>query len=163
MATQPQKAIIKGSSAVPGIYQLTIMTVEPIFAILGAVMTLHAPNQYQAGLTRNSHTYAPHTQFLFTQLSGGWLYFAFMEGVVLRLFDDLNLWRVVCAGMLLSDAAYMHGSAQAIGGWEVWLKYQEWTVEDWVIFWSTAPMVLVRILIVLGIGVRTSAKGVKAE
>ncbi|KAL0930362.1 uncharacterized protein CTRU02_214437 [Colletotrichum truncatum] len=164
MTAQP-RVPISASAAVPAIYQILFMTIEPIFALLGSVMTLHAPNQYLAGLTRNSHPYAPNTRFLFTQLSGSWLFFAFTEGVVLRLFDDLDLWRVVCAGMLLSDAAYCHGTAQAIGGWKVWLNYSEWTVEDYVIFYSTAPMVLVRILIVLGIGVKTSgaSKGVKRE
>ncbi|KAF9872324.1 hypothetical protein CkaCkLH20_10151 [Colletotrichum karsti] len=158
-----QREIVSGSASVPAIYQFIMMTIEPIFAILGSVMTIHAPNQYLAGLSRNAHPFEESTRFVFTQLSGSWLFFAFTEGVVLRLFDDLSLWRVVSAGMLLSDAAYCHGTAQAVGGWEEWLKYSNWTVEDYVIFWSTAPMVLVRILIVLGIGVRKTSKAVKAE
>ncbi|KAK2012831.1 hypothetical protein LZ32DRAFT_691589 [Colletotrichum eremochloae] len=149
------RATIKASAAVPGIYQLIFMTLEPIFAILGVVMVLHTPHQYLAGMTRNAVPYAPNTQFLYTQLGGGWLFFAFVEGVVLRLFDDLNLWRVVCAGMLLSDAAYFHSTAQAVGGWEVWLDRSTWTVEDYTVFCTTAPMLIVRILIVLGIGIRT--------
>ncbi|GKT61726.1 hypothetical protein ColTof4_02643 [Colletotrichum tofieldiae] len=148
------RATVSASAAVPGIYQFIFMTLEPIFALLGAVMVLHTPHQYLAGMTRNAMPYAPNTQFLYTQLGGGWLFFAFTEGVVLRLFDDLNLWRVVCAGMLLSDAAYCHGTAQAVGGWELWLDRSTWTVEDYTVFLTTAPMVIVRILIVLGIGIR---------
>ncbi|WQF85860.1 hypothetical protein CDEST_10874 [Colletotrichum destructivum] len=151
MATR--RRTVSASAAVPGIYQFIFITLEPIFALLGAVMVLHAPHQYLAGMTRNSMPYAASTRFLYTQLGGGWLFFAFTEGVVLRLFDDLNLWRVVCAGMLLSDAAYCHGTAQAVGGWEVWLDRSTWTVEDYTVFFTTAPMVLVRILIVLGIGI----------
>ncbi|GJD00543.1 NADP-dependent alcohol dehydrogenase-like protein [Colletotrichum higginsianum] len=151
MATR--KGTVSASAAVPGIYQFIFITLEPIFALLGAVMVLHAPHQYLAGMTRNAMPYAASTRFLYTQLGGGWLFFAFTEGVVLRLFDDLNLWRVVCAGMLLSDAAYCHGTAQAVGGWEVWLDRSTWTVEDYTVFFTTAPMVLVRILIVLGIGI----------
>ncbi|KAK1993108.1 hypothetical protein LX36DRAFT_693889 [Colletotrichum falcatum] len=148
------RAIVKASAAVPGIYQFIFMTLEPIFAMLGAVMVLHTPHQYLAGTTRNAVPYAPDTQFLYTQLGGGWLYFAFIEGVVLRLFDDLRLWRVVCAGMLLSDAAFLRSTAQAVGGWDVWLDRSTWTVEDYTIFLTTAPMLIVRCLIVLGIGVR---------
>lgn len=159
--TNPQ-GTISASAVVPGIYQIIFMTIEPIFAVLGAVMAIHTPNQYLAGVTRNAQPFVPSTQFLFTQLGGGWLFFAFTEGVVLRLFDDLNLWRVVCAGMLLSDAAFCHGTAQAVGGWEVWLDRSTWTVEDYAIFFSTAPMVIVRILIVLGIGIRVP-KGQKVE
>ncbi|KAK2031337.1 hypothetical protein LX32DRAFT_637324 [Colletotrichum zoysiae] len=147
------RTVVKASAAVPGIYQL-ILTIEPIFAILGSVMVLHTPHQYLAGMTRNEIPYAPNTQFLYTQLGGAWLYFAFIEGVVLRLFDDLNLWRVICAGMLLSDAAYFHSTAQAVGGWDVWLDRSAWTVEDYAVFCTTAPMLIVRCLIVLGIGIR---------
>ncbi|KXH65661.1 hypothetical protein CSAL01_09673 [Colletotrichum salicis] len=156
---------IKGSAAVPGIYRLIIMTLEPVFALLGAVMVLHTPNQYLAGMTRNAFAYEPNTQFIYTQLGGGWLHFAFTEGVVMRVFDDLTLWRVLCAGMLLSDAAFCHGTAQAVGGWEIWLDRSTWTVEDYVAFFTTAPMVLVRILIVLGIGISTpkEAKGKENE
>ncbi|OLN95795.1 hypothetical protein CCHL11_02747 [Colletotrichum chlorophyti] len=160
--TATSRAPISASAAVPMIYQFIFITLEPIFALLGAVMALHAPHQYLAGMTRDAQPYAPSTQFLFTQLSGGWLFFAFTEAVVLRLFDDLNLWRVVCVGMLLSDAAYCHGTAQAVGGWQMWLKIEDWTVEDWAVLLSTAPMVLVRIFIVLGVGIRTP-RGVKAE
>ncbi|KAK1979847.1 hypothetical protein LZ30DRAFT_596007 [Colletotrichum cereale] len=148
------RATVSAKAAVPGIYQFIFMTLEPIFALLGAVMVLHTPNQYLAGVTRNAIPYAPNTQFLYTQLGGGWLFFAFVEGVVLRLFDDLNLWRVVCAGMLLSDAAYLHSTAQAVGGWELWLDRSKWTVEDYIILYTTAPMLIVRVLIVFGIGVR---------
>ncbi|TDZ54262.1 hypothetical protein CTRI78_v006463 [Colletotrichum trifolii] len=156
---------LPASAAVPLLYQLVFMTIEPIFALLGAVMNLHTPHQYFAGVTRNAQPFTPNTAFVFTQLGGAWMYIAFVEGVVLRLCDDLKLWRLVCAGMLLSDAAYVHGTAQAVGGWDVWLRYSGWTVEDHVIFWSTLPMVLVRILMVLGIGVKTSrgGKGKKAE
>ncbi|EFQ32022.1 hypothetical protein CGRA01v4_08380 [Colletotrichum graminicola] len=152
------RGIVKASAAVPGIYQL-ILTIEPILALLGAVMVFHAPNQYLAGVTRNAMPYAPNMQFLYTQVGGGWLFFAFIEGVVLRLFDDLNLWRVVCAGMLLSDAAYVQSTAQAVGGWEIWLDRSTWTVEDYVVFWTTAPMLVVRCLLVLGIGIRMPKEG----
>ncbi|KAK2054345.1 hypothetical protein LY76DRAFT_235931 [Colletotrichum caudatum] len=147
------RVVVKASAAVPGIYQL-VLTIEPILAVLGAVMVLHTPHQYLAGMTRNQTPYAPDVQFLYTQLGGAWLYFAFIEGVVLRLFDDLSLWRVLCAGMLLSDAAYFHSTAQAVGGWDVWLDRSAWTVEDYSVFIASAPMLIVRCLIVLGVGIR---------
>jgi len=152
------RAIVRASAVVPGIYQF-IFTIEPILAILGAVMVLHAPHQYLAGMTRNAMPYTPDTRFLYTQVGGGWLFIAFVEGVVLRLFDDLSLWRVICAGMLLSDAAYAHGTAQAVGGWGIWLDRSLWTVEDYVVFWTTAPMLVVRCLLVLGIGIRIPKEG----
>jgi hypothetical protein len=91
---------------------------------------------------------------LYTELGGAWLYFAFVEAVVLRQFDDLRLWRLLCAAMLLSDVAYCHSVAQAVGGWGPWLVLSDWTVADHAVFWSTAPFALVRVLVVLGVGVR---------
>ncbi|KAF6806742.1 hypothetical protein CSOJ01_08645 [Colletotrichum sojae] len=143
------------SSAVPLAYQFLITTLEPVFALLGAVMTLHTPHQYLAGVTRNAVPFAEDTRFLYSQMAGGWLFFAFVEAVVLRMFDDADLWRFLAAGMLLSDAAYCHGSAQAVGGWAAWSDRGNWTVEDYVILGTTAPFVIARILLVLGVGVRT--------
>lgn len=162
MTTEPRRPI-KASSAVPLLYQVIITTFEPLLALLGAVMTLHTPHQYLAGVTRNAAPFVESTRFLYTQMAGGWLFFAFVEAVVLRVFDDLDVWRVLSAGMLLSDAAFCHGSAQAVGGWAAWSDRGNWTVEDYVVFWTTAPMVLARVLIVLGVGVRTKRPGTKTE
>jgi hypothetical protein len=58
--------------------------------------------------------------------------------------------------MLLSDLAYIHSVAEALGGWHEWLQVQNWTAEDWVVTITTYPFVLSRIAIVLGIGLRES-------
>lgn len=87
-------------------------------------------------------------------MGGSWLYFAFVEAVVMRLFDDVRLWRLLCAGMLLSDAAYCHAIAQGVGGWTAWGDIKAWTREDHTVFWATVPLVLVRILVVFGIGLK---------
>jgi len=131
-----------------------LTTIEPLLAVLGALLTFRNPGEYISTMTRNSATFTANTTFLYTQLGGGWLYFAFNEAVVLRLFDDLRLWRILCIGMLFSDVAYCHGVAQAAGGWAAWSTLGSWAREDWVVFWTTAPMVFVRILIVFGIGMK---------
>lgn len=73
--------------------------------------------------------------------------------------NSLFLWRVLCAGMLTSDTAFFFSMAQGVGGWGHYLALGEWTAEDWAGFVGTAPMVLTRILIVLGIGLRKGATG----
>ena len=67
-------------------------------------------------MTRALGTFRADTRFLYTELAGAWLYFAFVEVIVLRLFDDLRLWRLLCLGMLLSDVPYFYSTAQAVGG-----------------------------------------------
>lgn len=158
----PQKSPAKAS--VPYIYRLILLTVEPLFAVMGSALVLVDPSTYLGSITRHSIAFAPDTTFLYTALGGSWLYFAFVEAVVLRLFDDLALWRVLCLGMLLSDFAFCHSTAQAVGGWSAYVKIGDWTAEDWVAFATTAPMVLTRVLIVLGAGVKRSpTAAVKGE
>lgn len=146
---------ISAKTAVPFIYRLIILTIEPIFAVMGSMLVFRDPAMYAGSVTRHSVTFTPDTAFLYTGLGGVWLYFAFVEAVVLRLFDDLFLWKVLCAGMLISDFAFFFSMAQGVGGWAHYLALGEWTTEDWMALVGTAPMVLTRILIILGIGLRT--------
>lgn len=161
MASSPS-----AKAALPFIYRLIILTIEPVCAVMGSIMVIRDPAKYAGITTRHSLTFTPDTAFLYTGLGGSWLYFAFIEAVVLRLTDDLFLWRVLCFGMLFSDFLFIHSMAQAVGGWQVYSKLAEWTAEDWVCMAATAPMVLSRIFIVLGIGLRHDTKsrqGLKAE
>lgn len=158
----PQKTSAKAS--VPYFYRLILLTIEPLFALMGSVLVLIDPGTYLGSITRHSVAFTPDTTFLYTSLAGSWSYFAFVEAVVLRSFDDLALWRVLCAGMLLSDFAFCHSTAQAVGGWGIYVNVWDWTPEDYVAFATTAPMVLTRILLVLGVGLkRPSTRAVKGE
>lgn len=154
-------ATISAKASLPFTYRLILLTIEPFCAVLGSLLVFRDPETYATSVTRHAVHATPDTTFLYTALGGAWLYFAFVEAVVLRLFDDLQLWRVLCAGMLLSDFAFLHSTAQAVGGWEVYVRVGEWTGEDWAALVSTAPMVLTRILIVLGIGIRRAGMGGK--
>ena len=145
---------VSASSSIPFIYRLVLTTIEPVFAASGALLAFRNPGGYLSTMTRSSASFAPSTTFLYTELGGAWLYFAFVEAVVLRRLDDLRLWRYLCAGMLLSDVAYCHSAAQAVGGWAAWALLSDWRSDDWLVFITTAPMVLVRILIILGVGIR---------
>ncbi|OIW33040.1 hypothetical protein CONLIGDRAFT_651819 [Coniochaeta ligniaria NRRL 30616] len=149
-----QPAITSTAATLPSIYRLTLTTLEPLFALNGALLAFFNPQSYLSTMTRDTATLTPGTRFLYTELGGAWLYFAFVEAVVLRQFDDLRLWRLLCAAMLLSDVAYCRSVAQAVGGWGQWVVLSDWTAADHAVFWSTAPCALVRVLVVLGIGAR---------
>lgn len=125
---------------------------------MGSIMVFSDPASYVGRVTRHLVPFTPDTAFLYTSLGGAWLYFAFVEAVVLRVTDDLFLWRVLCFGMLLSDFSFVYSLVQAVGGWGVFSDLAGWTVEEWADMAATAPMLLVRILIVLGIGFRSDTK-----
>ncbi|KAL2200768.1 hypothetical protein P885DRAFT_74604 [Corynascus similis CBS 632.67] len=147
------------STSLPFAYRLTLLVLEPLFALNGALMVFRDPTGYAAGMTRDlelaSRAYDPRANgFLYTQLGAAWLLFAFNEAVVLRLVDDLRIWRLLCWGKLISDVAFVISSAQAVGGWESFVQFGVWSAFDWAVFVSTFGPMLVRVLVVLGIGVR---------
>ncbi|SPO02233.1 uncharacterized protein DNG_04906 [Cephalotrichum gorgonifer] len=148
----------KATAAIPYAYRFALTTLEPLIALGGIHQALSAPQDYLSIMTRSSVTYDPATQFLYTELAGAWLFLVFLEVLALRQLDDLRVWRWICTGGLLQDALYAWSVAQAVGGWDVWLDVAGWGAMDWLVFCSTAPSLIARLLIVLGVGV-----GVKQE
>jgi hypothetical protein len=143
------------SASIPVIYRFLLLNIEPFFAFGGVLLLALAPTMYTGTMTRHTlTTIQPASEFIYTELLGGWLHFAFTEGIVLRLVDDYRVWRLLCMGMLLSDAAYVHSCAQAIGGWGVWVQVGGWTVDEWVVTLTTWPFLIARLAIVSGVGMR---------
>ncbi|KAK4125583.1 hypothetical protein N657DRAFT_642324 [Parathielavia appendiculata] len=158
-----QVTIPTASTALPLAYRLTLLVLEPLRALNGAVMTFRAPADYVAHVTHKPALYSPANQFLYMQLGGAWLLFAFNEAVVLRLVDDLRVWRLLCWGMLVSDIVYHVSSVQAVGGWGEFVRVGEWNTFDWAVFASAVVPMVVRLLVVAGVGVKTNKVGEKAK
>lgn len=85
--------------------------------------------------------------------------FAFNEAVVLRLVDDLRVWRLLCWSMLLSDLWHGWSLGEAVGGWGNWLDVGRWKLMDLVVVVSTLLPLVVRLGLVTGVGVRDRTKG----
>ena len=101
------KSQIKASETIPYLYRFPLLWLEPLFALNGAILVYFGAGTYLNTMTRGVlNAVTPSDHFIYTELAGGWLYFAFTEGVVLRLVDDRRTWRLLCMGMLLSDIAY---------------------------------------------------------
>ena len=90
MAPDQQRAIISATASLPSIYRLILTTIEPLAALNGALLAFFTPQTYLSTMTRDAAAFRPDTRFLYTELGGAWLYFAFVEAVVLRRFDDLS-------------------------------------------------------------------------
>lgn len=149
----------KASSTIPYLYRFLLLNLEPLFALNGAVLVFLLPGTYVSTMTRGVvASTQPSTSFIYTELAGGWLHLSFTEGIMLRTVDDLRVWKLVSAAILLSDVMYCHSCAEALGGWGVWINVMEWTTADWVVALGTWPFLLVRLAIVLGIGVKDVEK-----
>ena len=164
MMAQSGDSQATASSVIPYVCRFLLLNVEPLFAANGAILLLLKPETYISTMTRGmAKSIDSSINFLNTELAGGWLHFAFTEAIVLRLVDDVRTWRLLCMGMLLSDIAYCHSCAEAVGGWSAWLVVSDWTVEDWVVAITTWPFLMVRFAIVLGIGLKDQQMGVRKE
>jgi len=143
---------MKATTSIPLLPRLTLTLVEPLMSLNGALICLRNPQRLISDyLTRGAVSYAPETQTLYTQLAGFWLFFAFIEVFVLRSFDDLRLWKRICIGMLFSDAVYFWAAAQAVGGWNEFLKVGVWSADEWTVTLGALLPVSMRLFIVLGV------------
>lgn len=153
-ATQPP---VKASTALPLLYRLQLLVIEPLCSFNGAVMALRNPQDYAAKISRGFAPYDPADQHLYTQLAGAWLLFGLSEVLVLGLVDDLRVWKPLCAAMLASDVVYHVSSVQAVGGWERFARLGEWDAFAWAVFVSAVAPMVVRLLVVLGVGVKAQS------
>lgn len=153
----------RATAALPPLYRHLLINIESSLALGGVLLALISPSTYINNLTRSSaDTIAldPRTQFIYTQLAGGWLVVVFLEAVVLRYVDDLRVWRLVCAAILCSDLLYVHSLAQAVGGWAAWVAVSHWSASEWVALVTTWPFVAVRLAVVCG---ECGGEGVKTD
>ena len=149
MAPTSQTATVSATATIPLLYRILLLYIEPFFAVNGAFIAFFRPAQYAALLTRASVPYDPSTQYLYTSIGGLWLMFAFNQAVILRLYDDVRLWKLLCVGMLLSDAGHSWAMIQGLGGWSQWIKIGEWVTSDWNLFLTSLPFAVVRVLVLL--------------
>ncbi|KAK0665594.1 hypothetical protein QBC41DRAFT_339703 [Cercophora samala] len=142
----------KASLTIPLPLRLTLLVLEPLTALNGAYLTLFQPLSYHTAITRPSPVwsppFSPQNQYLYTQLAAAWLVFAFNESVVLYLYDDLRLWKLMCWGMLISDAVYHVSAVQAVGGWERFAGVGGWNGFDWAVAICAGGAAVVRVWIV---------------
>lgn len=144
--------VVKASTTIPWLFRFLLLNLEPFFALGGVFLALFKPGDYLSTMTRESLTsIQPASHFIYVSLAGGWLHFAFTEAVVLRLVDDVRVWRLLCIGMLLSDVLYLHSTAEALGGWAEYARLAGWTARDWVVAVTTVPFLLTRVGVVVGV------------
>jgi len=110
-------ATIKATTTIPFLSRLFLTNLEPAGAIIGSGIAILAPQTYILDfVTRGASSGMLESHAICVQLAGLWALFAFNEAVVRRAYDDLRLWKLLCAGMLLSNAFVLVRRC-AGGGW----------------------------------------------
>lgn len=158
---------------IPPFYRLVLNLIEPLLALGGAVQLLFFPDSYLR-LVSPRATYHETLDPLMTQIVGGWFIIIWIELYVLpRHFShvdgdartraaDVSAWRVIMAGILLSDAAYLFAI------------YQDWGLVKmilwWMWDWKEATTMILTILpvtaragLVAGIGIQTRSESSRKD
>ncbi|KAK4450769.1 hypothetical protein QBC34DRAFT_379037 [Podospora aff. communis PSN243] len=153
-------ATIKASASVPFLARFALTTLEPLSALFGTLIAFRTPQTFVAVyLTRGATGGSLEAHALLDQMAGLWVVWAFNEAIIMRMYDDLQLWRLLCLGMLFSDAAYLYGAAHAVGGFASLFDVGKWTADEAATTIAATFFLLTRVSVVLGLGVRkTGAK-----
>ncbi|KAL6709701.1 hypothetical protein ACN47E_001129 [Coniothyrium glycines] len=142
---------------IPFFYLLWHLYLEPLFA-LGGVYHLHfVPATYFTFMPAPT-SYHRASQIAYDQLAATYLLFAFIEGVLMRVVDDMRTWRYIVFGLALCDAGHCYAAWCEMG--TTWMVSPgEWSAKDGVTnFLNVLPLVT-RVAFLLGVGVRSEGKG----
>ena len=120
-------------SQIPLIYRFLFLYFEPLAAFSGTIITLTDPLTFLQSFSPLATVFDPLTTPIYDQLSAHLLRFAWSQAVVLRITNDLRIWKYVLFGMFLCDVLHLWASYRILGP-EVFFNPMEWRWEEWVNF-----------------------------
>ncbi|KAL8854927.1 MAG: hypothetical protein Q9221_000434 [Calogaya cf. arnoldii] len=120
------------TQAIPLIYRLFFLYIEPLASLVGAYYAFLKPQEYLRLTDPFSSPIVSvplSTSIILQQLSNLYFLFALNEALVLRATSDIHVWRTLLFGLLVADIGHLysvHGLGLAIY-WEV----SRWNAIDW--------------------------------
>lgn len=113
---------------IPLVYRFLFLYFEPAGALLGSLLMHFHPQPFLTTMAP-ALTYMESHQVVYDVLAATYVLFAFNEAVVLRMTDDLTIWKTMLLGILLCDAIHLYGSWSALGS-DVFWNPLNWRWED---------------------------------
>jgi hypothetical protein len=113
-ASQCKTPQTSASLAIPFVYRVWHLWLEPLTALSGVYLLHCAPEQYFEYMPQTAQ-YAVESQIVYNQLAASYLFFAIIEGLVLRTTYDLGVWRAVVFALLLCDAGHLYAAWLEMG------------------------------------------------
>ncbi|KAI0132427.1 hypothetical protein BJ170DRAFT_247941 [Xylariales sp. AK1849] len=146
------------SHKIPFLYRFVFLYFEPAGALLGSALLHFHPQPFLSAVSPTA-AYTASNQVVYDMLAATYVLFAFNEAVLLRLTDDILVWRTILLGILLCDAIHLYGSWSALGT-EVFWNPLMWRWEDITNLGSLWGQGAIRVAFLCGIGLKTTeAKG----
>lgn len=122
-------------SDIPLVYRIYFQTIEPVCAVSGAYLAHFEPKRFleftaPPSMLAKTAAISPLTQLQLSQMAGCYVLFALNLAVLLRYTSDVNIWRIIVLGCLLSDFAHLYAAWGAFGTTMFWAVHT-WRSENW--------------------------------
>lgn len=149
------------SNNIPTLYRLLFLYVEPFLAIGAAIQTHFAPKIFLNTMSQTSE-YAPDNQVIYDQVAALYTLFAFNEAILLRLTNDIRVWKGVFIGIFICDILHLYASWASLGA-EVFWNPGAWRVEEWANLGALWGLGVVRVAFLVGVGLRRKDGRIKRK
>lgn len=143
------------------IYRAYFLWFEPLIALLGALgATFLDAKPVLVGITPISMLAAasapitPFTRALLDQLCAFWFLVAFNQAVILRVTQDLRVWKALLLGMALCDAAHICSLVST--DMDAFVNVTAWRGSDWLNNGTLFAGLILRTMFLLGAPLRDS-------
>lgn len=138
------------TSPIPRIYHILFTWIDPVMATCAIYLDLFAPAFVVDGINPDV-PYNPAHAGLFCQLSAPMATTLFLQVFLLRYTNDVGVWKIFQAAILVGDIFVIAGQLQALGT-QGRLSVSGCRPEDWGLFGIMGSISLVRLLFVVGFG-----------
>lgn len=144
-------------------YHVWFKWIDPLTLVPTVLATVFMPEvMLDSFVPASMSTYNPDQGFLFHQLAALFAFVGIVQGGVLRVTDDIKVWRVSNAGVLVVDVAMLvslYVSLRQQGRLSLGLMRGG----DWANVLFTSLVTVIRIAFLSGVGVSNGTKLVKPE
>ncbi|KAI9792566.1 MAG: hypothetical protein M1816_002086 [Peltula sp. TS41687] len=148
------------TTAIPLFYRIFFTWIDPLNAIWAAYGHFFQPDMVLNAYIPDSARNPPH-DMLFQHLGGALLNIAFVDAVLLRYTDDVRVWKIVQAGVLILDWVMIYSLWDALAR-QGRLQPAVWRLEDWGCVVMNGFITAVRSLFIAEVAFRRNAgAGVK--
>jgi hypothetical protein len=153
----------QSSDTIPSFYRVFFTSIDPLIGLSGAYVNFFDPDTLITSVFPSDLPYTkitPSHTLILHQMGGCFIMMPFLMVFMLRATSDIKVWKFFEAGILITDFGLFFSLWK---GLEVQnrlgLEILRW--EEWGTIAITGFVTIVRILFILGVGLRKSTSAVK--
>lgn len=139
---------------IPVVYRVLFLWIDPLMALFGGcIPCLLTPEAFaDSYVPQHLSKLNPLYKVFLYQLAAMFFSVSWVQGVLLRYTDDVNIWKLVNAGLLGYDFILLYASYYAFTS-QRRANPATWRPADWFSVLTTVTICAIRASIVAGIGI----------